>query len=151
MRKTILFILMLLLCVNAHAEIQTLKAYVNISHTGDEWAYTVVNDEAKNSSYYATSFSLDFHTPIKVTGTPAGWTYTTDGFSFVLWQNNDASLPYSHDIAPGQSMTGFKIEVLDPYIKKPALYQIDSWDHVKDVAGIVSKPLWTTGPFKVSQ
>lgn len=124
-------VLLLAGCMAADAQV--------ISHIGvttgiSTWSYMVYDDELTGSPNYIGYFTLSVNAPVQVTGTPVGWTYDTDGSSYVSWHNTDLALPYPHDIAPGSSLGGFSIEST---VTTSALsgYDLSSWDHTQDAPG----------------
>jgi PEP-CTERM motif len=98
------------------------------------WSYTVVNDEPLGSPDYVYAFTLAVSAPVTVIGTPAGWDDQTDGASFVSWFNTDAALPYPHDIAPGNSLSGFQISSSALYSQSLS-FTVSDWDHSLDQPG----------------
>jgi hypothetical protein len=111
-----------------------LASHVTVTTGPPTWSYTIFNDEPTGSPNYLSSFTLSVDAPISVTGTPDGWTYSTDSATYVYWYNQDTSLPYPHDVAPGASLDGFGIESSDA-TSADALYTITSWDHNADAPG----------------
>jgi hypothetical protein len=98
------------------------------------WSYTLVNAEPANSPNFISSFSLAVDAPITVTGTPAGWDFSTDNTTFVFWFNADPVLPYPNDVAPGTSLGGFSLT--STTMSSDLLsYGLTGWDHSLDEPG----------------
>jgi hypothetical protein len=70
------------------------------------WSYSVVNQEPAGSPRNVNSFSIDMVGPFTVTGTPSGWTVTTDNLTYVFWSTTRAS----SDVGPSRSKDGFRIQ-----------------------------------------
>lgn len=106
---------------------------VQVDNVGNEFSYTLFNDEPVESSLFISAWRLTVAAPVTVIGTPAGWTGFTDGKTFVQWQNPE-DFPFPHDIPPQSSLGGFVIRStvattdLLPYIAQ-------SYDHDRNVFG----------------
>lgn len=110
---------------------QSLQASAMLSQNGAVWNYTLANQDA-NPGRSVNSFYLPLRSPIRNVVAPEGWTVDTDNRTFVLWSNSEAS-PYSHDIAPGASLSGFQFETAAP--ASSVSYELASWDHSLDASG----------------
>ena len=98
------------------------------------WSYTLFNNEPTGSPNFIDSFSLTVNAPITVTGTPAGWDFSTDDTTFVFWFNTDPALPYPHDVAPGSSLGGFSL-TSTATSSQLLSYGLAGWDHSLDQPG----------------
>lgn len=98
------------------------------------WSYTLVNSEPADSPNFISTFSLAVNAPVTVTGTPAGWDFSTDNASFVFWFNTDPALPYPNDIAPGTSLGGFSLTSTTTSSDLLS-YGLTGWDHTLDQPG----------------
>lgn len=112
---------------------------------GGFWSYTLVNEEPVESSNYIFSFSVSIGSPVVVTGIPIGWDVVTDGNTFVTWLNQDAALPYVHDVAPGSSLSGFQLFNPDA-VSGQSFSFVSAWDHTSDAEGPSSSALFVPGP-----
>jgi|SRR5579871_798399 len=121
------------LCVSGYqvAKAQTFLSHVAVDITQNTYTYTLFNDEPTGNPYYSTDLTLSLPNPTSfvVTGVPDGWQVFTDNTDFVYWYNNDVSLPYPHDVAPGASLTGFVIQAVGSTTSQNGSYEIDSLDH----------------------
>lgn len=97
----------------------------------------VSNNAPSGSSNWITSFTLTVHASIKVISSPANWTASTNGASFISWNNTDIDPPFSHDIPPGRSLSGFEISSPGA-ISASQTYYLGSWNHMDNIAGPVS-------------
>jgi hypothetical protein len=113
-----------------------LNAEVSVAIGSDSWSYAISNDEAVGSTLYIASFSLDVVAPVSITGTPAGWIGKTDNISYVGWYANDGGQPYSHQVAPAATLSGFKI-ASSTALSQSTAYIVTSWDHEADTSGLV--------------
>ncbi|MFB9241057.1 hypothetical protein IV454_29775 [Massilia antarctica] len=112
------------------------KARVESSSQGHYWNYTLFNDESAASRRSVATFSLSIGAPVAVTGIPAGWAVETDGQTFVLWYAADDAPPYPHQLAPGQSLSGFQLMSARTRSEaSPAA--LTSWNQARDEAGPV--------------
>jgi hypothetical protein len=113
---------------------QVLLSHATGTQNGSEFSYAIFNDEPVGSPNFLTDFFLEVNAPITVTATPTGWTFDTDGFSFVNWFNTDPALPYPNDVAPGASLSDFAISSSVTGVQDAA-YDVLSWDHTQDQQG----------------
>lgn len=115
---------------------------ISVTATVDQngvWDYTVRNDEPTGSDLYISTFAVTLGSPVLVYSGPSGWAPSTDYTTYVLWFNTDATLPYPHDIAPGESLSGFTVGGPSPFT--PAMSaQAGSWNHALDELGPLSDP-----------
>jgi len=100
------------------------------------WSYTVTNDEAAGSPQFINAFSLDVAAPVSVVGTPPGWSVITDNASVVLWYSSDTAAPYPHQIAPGQSLSGFQLQGTSPASESTG-FALTAWNQTTNTAGSV--------------
>lgn len=133
-----------LLCFSVQSASAQLNAHVNVIQSPSTWTYTLVNDEATNSSEYIGGFTLSVGAPVTSIGAPDGWSYQSDNFSYIYWFNTDITLPYPHDVAPGFSLGGFSVQS-DVGTSSYLSETLDAWDHAQDalgpsVAGLVIAP-----------
>lgn len=89
--------------------ITELKATLTAKNTSTAWTYTLVNKEGASSTMYISSFALDLVSPITSASAPAGWTIDTDKSSYILWYQPKTPASKTDLIAPGKSLSGFKI------------------------------------------
>ena len=130
----LLILLSLVTAGTRPASAQELLSHVEAAQTGTDFVYTLFNDEVVGSSNYIALFQILVNAPITVTGTPNGWSFDTDGSTFVSWFNTDTELPYPNDIAPTSSLGGFQISsTTDTSELQP--YSVLSWDHTADSSG----------------
>ena len=138
MYKTMIFTsAMAILLGGPSAYAQTFATHIDTSVTGNDWSYTLFNDELAGSPNYASFFDMTVNAPFNVVSSPAGWTYQTDNSTYVLWSNTDAALPYPHDVAPGTSLGGFEISSTVTTSANLSV-TIYSWDHSQDAPGPVA-------------
>ena len=126
---------------------QTGQASILLERTGKLWKYTVLNMEQAESSVWITSLFLPITVSVSDIQSPKGWTISTDFSSFILWSNSEPH-PYSNDIPPGGSLSGFNF--LSAGIEQAGNYALGRWNHENDepgldLAGTVSVPTLTYG------
>jgi hypothetical protein len=136
MRSFILLCLVSLLAVSgrAHAQLSTHVDLTTELAPLPTWSYTLFNDEIQGSTNYLSTFTLTINAPVTITGSPDGWNFTTDNMTYVYWFNQDATLPYPHDIAPGASLGGFTLSSILG-VSQAASATITAWDHLADAPG----------------
>jgi hypothetical protein len=134
MRYLPLLVCLIIGSVYRQSSAQTLQSHAEVSTQPFAWTYTLYNDEQQGSANYLGYFNLAVNAPMSVTGSPTGWDFQTDNASYVLWFNTDDALPYSHDVSPGASLGGFKVESLVA-ASKVSDYGIGSWNHTTDLPG----------------
>ena len=118
------------------APLAALNARVDVSTSSNYWNYRLVNAEAAGSAQHITSFALSVFAPVTVTGTPEGWEVETDNISYVLWTAADYAPPYSHQIAPGASLSGFQL--MCPRLTSEATgSSLGAWNQALDDTGLV--------------
>lgn len=132
--KTSLIGLLALAGAFVPGNLQAFQAHVVLAQSGTNYTYTLFNDEAAGSSAYLNTFYLPINAPVSVVSSPPGWSFTTDGFTYVNWFSTDAAMPYPNDIAPGASVSGFAIQtaILSSEAFDCAL---GSWDHTLTNSG----------------
>lgn len=113
-----------------------LAARIDSSASGGLWTYSIFNDEASGSSLYLSTLDLTLGAPIADVSSPAGWDFLTDYATYVSWFNEDALPPYEHDVAPGNSLSGFSFTSAS-VVTTLAPASIASWDHALDAPGDV--------------
>lgn len=120
--------------LGGNAYCQSLAAHIDASQIGNNWSYTLTNNEAASSPYFLSDFNLSVGAPFEDVTAPVGWSYTTDNSSYIYWFNTDAQLPYPHDVAPGAHLDGFSFtsSVAGSQLSS---YGLSSWDHSQDAPG----------------
>src|SRR5581483_8790367 len=120
--------------------LQAFQAHVVLTHSGTNYTYTLFNDEPAGSQSYLNTFYLPVNARISVVSSPPGWSFTTDGMTYVNWFSTDTALPYPSDIAPGASVTGFAIQTA---IQTSESFDgaLGSWDHSLTNSGPASTGL----------
>jgi hypothetical protein len=129
------------LCLTRPGAAQSLQASVTLARSGTFWNYTISNRESVSFGRSVNTFYLPLSAPIKNVGAPTGWVTDTDNQTFVLWSNNEGS-PYSRDIAPGGSLSGFQFETMA--LGTAVSYDLASWDHASDRLGLIANGSVTT-------
>ena len=113
-----------------------LSASLIVETSSPFWSYTVTNEEVSTSPQFINAFSLDIVALVSVVGTPPGWSVLTDNRSFVLWYAGDTQPPYPHQIAPGQSLAGFRLQGTSPGSESTG-FSLTAWNHTTNKAGLV--------------
>src|SRR5438045_2150249 len=73
----------LMVCLSAKlGQAATLASHVSVFDNAGNWSYTVYNDELNGSGNWISTFTITLGAPVMVTGTPNGWDFSTDNFSF---------------------------------------------------------------------
>jgi hypothetical protein len=116
-----------------------LKAQIdfNFNPGNGLWSYSLLNREPAGSPRFISSFSLDIDSPFSVASTPPGWSFQTNGLSYIAWFTTDQGLPYPNHIAPGSSQTGFQIQSQQTGSESKGV-TINSWNHQLDKADLVT-------------
>lgn len=113
-----------------------LAASLTVETSPSLWSYTVTNNEVSTSPQFINAFSLDVVALVSVVGTPPGWSVITDNSSFVLWYAADTQAPYPHQIAPGQSLSGFQLQAGSPASESTG-FSLTAWNQTTNAAGLV--------------
>ncbi len=122
--------------------------HVEVFQNGGVFSYTLFNDDLAGRAEHLCGLHLAVQAQVAVLGAPTGWSYETDGATYVDWFCTDMAMPYTHHIAPGTSLGGFVIQSTvsvaadSPFIAR-------AWDHAKE-----EPALWLDGttpaPFDAS-
>jgi hypothetical protein len=110
----------------------SLQASASLNRSGTSWNYTVENQEPAGSGNGISSFYLRIAGPVSQVAAPPGWVFDTDNQTFILWSNVQSS-PYSQDINPAASLSGFQFET--PGSEANKAYELSSWDQGADARG----------------
>src|SRR5579872_4555273 len=89
---------------------QTLSGHVEVSISATNFTYTIFNDEAQGSALSVSAFYLELDAPIQAILSPSGWSFDTDGASYIAWTCTNGSPPFTNDITPGASLSGFVVQ-----------------------------------------
>lgn len=108
---------------------------VNVDTAGNTWTYVVSYSFEAGLTTSLRSFYLPIEGPvsnIRIEGDDHGWTYETDGSTFVRWFNPDPA-PSQDDIETGEAM----FFLLDsPFIEsKPIKAVFTTWDTSLNLPG----------------
>ena len=139
-----------LFCVTSSGSADTLSVRIATSHPDAfTWSYAVTNMEPANSPNFLMGFEVGIQVQLSSVEAPNGWDYQTDGYNYVYWFSDSTSLPYSDDIAPGASVTGFVLSA--DGLSGPSESVIYSWDHLADGPGpinygVVDAPITEPSP-----
>lgn len=134
LRQITLWMFVVFMLASHNVQAQVLASHTDVITGPPTWIYTLFNDEPLASPNYVTSFTLAVNAPVTVTGTPTGWDFTTDNATYVQWFNTDTALPYPHDIAPGDSLSGFDLQSTAT-TSTDSDYELIAWDHIVDAPG----------------
>ena len=96
------------------------------------YSFTVSNEEPSGSPNFINTLNLEIVTPFTVVGTPPGWEFETDNSTYILW----SSIDQAHEIAPGDSLAGFKIQTTSAVVG-PIPFTLTAFDHTTDQPGDV--------------
>lgn len=124
-------------CVTNWVNADTLAVGITTSQPDAfTWSYAVTNNEPPSSPNFLIGFELAIHAQLSSVQAPNGWDYQTDGYNYVYWFSESTSVPYSDDIAPGASLTGFMLSA--DALSSSSESVIYSWDHLADGPGPIS-------------
>src|SRR5512138_3892751 len=110
------------------ADGQELLARVELRQSGTNFYYTVYNDEAATSGRYVPDWHLTLRSPVQAVFTPPGWDYMTDNSTYVSFFSKDSEEPFSNDIAPGASLSGFGVAAITSASESLA-FSVGTWQH----------------------
>jgi hypothetical protein len=129
--------LLFVFCVTSLVNADTLSVSITASHPDAfTWSYAVTNNESSSSPDYLIGFELAIHAQLSSLQAPTGWDYQTDGYNYVYWFSDSTSVPYSDDVAPGASLTGFMLSA--DALSGSSESVVYSWDHLADGPGPIS-------------
>jgi hypothetical protein len=113
---------------------RAVQAHVTLTQTGTNFAYTVSNDEPAQSVLLLSAFHVTANAPFNVVASPPGWTFFTDNFTYVDWLATDSPPPFTNNIPPGSSLSGFVLQSQSP-VSEPLSYSLVSWDTSTNLCG----------------
>lgn len=115
------------------------EVHVALVKSGTNFSYTVFNDEPVRSAFHLDTFHLPVNASITVVSNPPGWSVDTDNLTYVNWFSSNSLAPFTNDIAPATSKSGFVISSsLPPELPTSSesfVYTLTSWDHAATNSG----------------
>ena len=108
-KHVITLLLAFALCVVAAAQDRPLKTKVDVVISGNNWTYSLKNNESATSPMRIGSLLIELDAPITSVVFPPGWEYATDYATYIVWYHLKSS-PVSQMVAPGQTLNmGFTV------------------------------------------
>lgn len=94
------------------------------------WSYSITN----NGPDPLSIFSLHAECPLEIAKSPDGWAAEHNGCGVVSWASKDSDAPFSHDIKPGSTLSGFVLRTSGTASTK-GRYMAQPWIHPQGMSG----------------